>query len=63
MTEKQLKTNYFSNSHLLHLIFQAPGAMGLVRAGPKNLSWLSALDFEGWSTFVWPLPWPCLWTV
>ena len=26
MTERQLKTNYFINSHLLHLIFQAPGA-------------------------------------
>ena len=28
MTERQLRTNYFSNSHLLHLIFQAPGARG-----------------------------------
>ena len=26
--ERQLKTNYFSNSHLLHLIFQAPGPGG-----------------------------------
>ena len=33
MTERQLRTDYFSNSHLLHLIFQAPGA------SPNNLSW------------------------
>ena len=46
MTERQLKTNYFSNSHLLHLIFQAPGARGLARAGPKNLSWPSALPVD-----------------
>ena len=30
MAERQLRTNYFSNSHLFHLIFQAPGARGPV---------------------------------
>ena len=44
MTERQLRTNYFSDSYLLALIFQAPGAR------------VPSLDFEGQSTSVQPLP-------
>ena len=37
MTERQLRTDYFSNSHLLHLIFQAPGGW----PGPAPKNWAS----------------------
>ena len=63
MAERQLRTNYFSNSHLLHLVFQAPGAKGLAPGPAPGQSsihpsiWSNPVDF----CLIWPQnPFPVL---